>query len=466
MPENKDDKEVVWLYGRRDNDVLPGVVTKEGDKYFIQAAHLVNIDRQLSKLSMLMDISRSIMAEIDLDSLLQLIMQKVTIVMHADRSSLFLVDDEKQQLWTRVAQGAPEIRVPLGQGIAGHVGLTGETANIPDAYQDDRFSRDFDLKTGYRTRNILCMAIKNQRGKIIGTIQVLNKQDETHFTAEDEELLSAFCSLAGISLENARAYEELQKERDSLEVKVQERTKDLEVEKEKSDDLLRNILPNAVAEELKLRGEATPGQFEAVTVMFTDFKGFTQIAEKISAEALIADLDNCFYQFDEIMDRHGVEKIKTIGDAYMCAGGLPVANKTHPIDVIMAALEIKSFMAQMKEIKQGLGEPYWELRLGIHTGPVVAGVVGKRKFAYDIWGDAVNTASRMESSGVVGDINISGDTFALVKDFFECKYRGKIAAKNKGEIDMYLVERLKPEFSADSEGKIPNAKFLSKRASL
>ncbi len=466
MPENKDDKEVVWLYGRRDNDVLPGVVTKEGDKYFIQAAHLVNIDRQLSKLSMLMDISRSIMAEIDLDSLLQLIMQKVTIVMHADRSSLFLVDDEKQQLWTRVAQGAPEIRVPLGQGIAGHVGLTGETANIPDAYQDDRFSRDFDLKTGYRTRNILCMAIKNQRGKIIGTIQVLNKQDETHFTAEDEELLSAFCSLAGISLENARAYEELQKERDSLEVKVQERTKDLEVEKEKSDDLLRNILPNAVAEELKLRGEATPGQFEAVTVMFTDFKGFTQIAEKISAEALIADLDNCFYQFDEIMDRHGVEKIKTIGDAYMCAGGLPVANKTHPIDVIMAALEIKSFMAQMKEIKQGLGEPYWELRLGIHTGPVVAGVVGKRKFAYDIWGDAVNTASRMESSGVVGDINISGDTFALVKDFFECKYRGKIAAKNKGEIDMYLVERLKPEFSTDSEGKIPNAKFLSKRASL
>ncbi len=459
-------KEVVWLYGRRDNDVLPGVVTKEGDKYYIQAAHLVNIDRQLSKLSMLMDISRSIMAEIDLDSLLQLIMQKVTIVMHADRSSLFLVDDEKKQLWTRVAQGAPEIRVPLGQGIAGHVGLTGETANIPDAYNDERFSRDFDLKTGYRTRSILCMAIKNTRGKIIGTIQVLNKQDETPFTTEDEELLSAFCSLAGISLENARAYEELQKERDLLEVKVQERTKDLEVEKEKSDDLLRNILPNAVAEELKLRGEATPGQFDAVTVMFTDFKGFTQIAEKISAEGLIADLDNCFYQFDEIMDRHGVEKIKTIGDAYMCAGGLPIANKTHPVDVVLAALEIKSFMAQMKEIKQSVNEPYWELRLGIHTGPVVAGVVGKRKFAYDIWGDAVNTASRMESSGIVGEINISGDTYNLVKDFFECTYRGKVAAKNKGEIDMYLITRIKPELSADAEGKIPNAEFLRRREAM
>ena len=162
---NEDPKDVVWLYGRRDNDVLPGVVVKEDGKYYIKAAHLLNIDRQLSKLSMLMDISRSIMAEIDLDSLLQLIMQKVTIVMNADRSSLFLVDDEKQQLWTRVAQGAPEIRVPLGHGIAGHVGKTGETANIPDAYQDDRFSRDFDLKTGYRTKTILCMAIKNQRGK-------------------------------------------------------------------------------------------------------------------------------------------------------------------------------------------------------------------------------------------------------------------------------------------------------------
>lgn len=463
---NEDLKEVVWLYGRRDNDVLPGVVVKEDGKYYIKAAHLLNIDRQLSKLSMLMDISRSIMAEIDLDSLLQLIMQKVTIVMNADRSSLFLVDDTKQQLWTRVAQGAPEIRVPLGHGIAGHVGQTGETANIPDAYQDSRFSRDFDVKTGYRTKTILCMAIKNQRSKIIGTIQVLNKKDETPFTAEDEELLSAFCSLAGISLENARAYEELHKERDSLEVKVQERTKDLEAEKRKADDLLLNILPNAVAEELKVRGEATPGQFDAVTVMFTDFKGFTQIAEKITPAALIADLDNCFYHFDEIMDRYGVEKIKTIGDAYMCAGGLPIANKTHAVDVILAALEIKSFMDQMKEIKQSMNEPYWELRIGIHTGPVVAGVVGKRKFAYDIWGDAVNTASRMESSGSVGAINISGDTYALVKDFFACEYRGKVPAKNKGDIDMYFVKGIQPALSAGGEGKVPSPEFAQKLRAL
>jgi class 3 adenylate cyclase/putative methionine-R-sulfoxide reductase with GAF domain len=406
------------------------------------------------------------MAEIDLDSLLQLIMQKVTIVMNADRSSLFLVDNEKKELWTRVAQGAPEIRVPLGKGIAGYVGESGETANIPDAYADERFSRAFDLKTGYVTKNILCMAIKNQQGKIIGTIQVLNKKEDTAFTAEDEELLSAFCSLAGISLENARAYDELQKERDHLEIKVKERTKDLESEKKKSDELLLNILPNAVADELKLKGKATPGHYDKVTVMFTDFKGFTKIAESMPAETLITDLDNCFYYFDEVMDRNGVEKIKTIGDAYMCAGGLPILNNTHPVDVVIAALEIKNFMAQLKDIKSAMNEPYWELRIGIHTGPVIAGVVGKRKFAYDIWGDTVNVASRMESSGSVGEVNVSGDTYELVKDFFICEYRGKVPAKNKGEIDMYFIKSIRPELALDKEGTIPGKAFAEKREQL
>lgn len=458
--------DVVWLYGRRDNDVLPGVVVREDGKFYIKAAHLANIDRQLSKLSMLMDSSRSIMAEIDLDSLLQLIMQKVTIVMNADRSSLFLVDDVREEMWTRVAQGAPEIRVPLGHGIAGHVGKTGQTENIADAYSDARFNRDFDLKTGYRTKTILCMAIKNTRSKIIGTIQVLNKKDETPFTKDDEELLSAFCSLAGISLENARAYEELQKERDLLEIKVQERTRDLETEKKKADDLLLNILPHAVADELKSRGGATPRHFDSVTVMFTDFKGFTQIAEHITPAELIRELDACFYYFDEIMDRYQVEKIKTIGDSYMCAGGLPLENRSHPLDVLLAALEIRSFMQQMKEIKQAVQQPYWELRIGIHTGPVVAGVVGKRKFAYDIWGDAVNTASRMESSGSVGAINISGDTYDRVKEYFDCEYRGKVAAKNKGEIDMYFVKGLNAAYASAADPKVPNEKMLSLLKSL
>jgi class 3 adenylate cyclase/TPR repeat protein len=214
-------------------------------------------------------------------------------------------------------------------------------------------------------------------------------------------------------------------------------------EKDRSDNLLLNILPSETAEELKLKGSATPKSYEKVSVLFTDFKGFTKIAEKLSPEELVEELNLSFKAFDEIISKHGLEKIKTIGDAYMCAGGIPVPNDSNPVDIIKAALEIRDFMDSWKKDKIAKGEPVWELRIGIHTGPVVAGVVGMKKFAYDIWGDAVNTAARMESSGIPGEINISGTTYALIKDHFECKYRGKIEAKNKGEIDMYLVKKPK-----------------------
>jgi len=214
-------------------------------------------------------------------------------------------------------------------------------------------------------------------------------------------------------------------------------------EKEISEKLLLNILPHETAEELKLKGSATPKHYDMVSVLFTDFKGFTTIAEKLSPQELVEELNQCFLGFDHIIDKHNLEKIKTIGDAYMCAGGIPVENKTNPVDVVKAGLEIKKYMEDLKKEKEDRGEGYWEIRIGIHTGPVIAGVVGKNKFAYDIWGDAVNTASRMESSGIPGKVNISGTTYSLVEDHFNCTYRGKIAAKNKGEIDMYIVESLK-----------------------
>lgn len=211
-------------------------------------------------------------------------------------------------------------------------------------------------------------------------------------------------------------------------------------EKKRSDELLLNILPHEVAEELKAKGSADARQFDEVTVMFTDFKGFTQIAEKLSPAELVAEIDACFKAFDQIITRHNIEKIKTIGDSYMCAGGLPVHNETHAFDVVQAAIEIQQFMqAYLQQRKQTGKEPF-EIRIGIHTGPVVAGIVGIKKFAYDIWGDTVNIASRMESSGEVGKINISSSTYELVKDKFKCLHRGKVTAKNKGEIDMYFVE--------------------------
>ncbi len=222
-------------------------------------------------------------------------------------------------------------------------------------------------------------------------------------------------------------------------IKIQQRV--IEEEKKRSDELLLNILPPEVSEELKAKGSADAKLIDEVTALFTDFKGFTILAEKLSPKELVKEINECFSAFDNIMHKHGVEKIKTIGDAYMAAGGLPTPNKTHAEDVVNAAIEIQDFMHRHKAEREAEGKLFFEIRIGIHTGPVVAGIVGIRKFAYDIWGDTVNTASHMESSGEVGKINISGSTYELVKDKFTCTHRGKIRAKGKGEIDMFFVDK-------------------------
>ncbi|HRH67947.1 MAG TPA: adenylate/guanylate cyclase domain-containing protein [Flavobacteriales bacterium] len=211
-------------------------------------------------------------------------------------------------------------------------------------------------------------------------------------------------------------------------------------EKQRSEELLLNILPEETAEELKAKGSAEAKLFDEVTVLFTDFKDFTQVAETMTPQALVAEIHHCFKAFDTIMEKNGIEKIKTIGDAYMAAGGLPVANRTNARDVVQAGLEVQAFIRDYRMQRQAEGRPGFDIRIGIHTGPVVAGIVGIKKFAYDIWGDTVNTASRMESSGEPGKVNISGTTYELVKDAFRCTHRGKIQAKHKGEIDMYFVE--------------------------
>jgi class 3 adenylate cyclase/Tfp pilus assembly protein PilF len=211
-------------------------------------------------------------------------------------------------------------------------------------------------------------------------------------------------------------------------------------EKHRSEELLLNILPEETAEELKNTGQAKAKSFDSVTVLFTDFKDFTKLSEVLTPKQLVNEINECFSAFDKIMTKYGIEKIKTIGDAYMAAGGLPTTNETHPQDVVKAALDIRDFMIEHKAKKEAAGELFFRIRIGVHTGPVVAGIVGIKKFAYDIWGDTVNTASRMESSGDVGKVNVSGTTYQLIKDHFTCTYRGKLAAKNKGEIDMYFVE--------------------------
>ncbi|MEW6127562.1 MAG: adenylate/guanylate cyclase domain-containing protein [Acidobacteriota bacterium] len=228
-------------------------------------------------------------------------------------------------------------------------------------------------------------------------------------------------------------------------------TKNLNQERRKSDKLLLNILPASIADELKARDAVEPKHYESVTIMFTDFVGFTQIAEQLSPQELIRELDDCFREFDRIANKHGLEKIKTIGDAYMAVGGIPMINHTHAMDCLDAALEILALMQSLKAQKQKANKPFWQIRIGIHSGSLVAGVIGHDKFAYDVWGDTVNTASRLESSGVAGRINISGATYEQIKEAFECEYRGKIAAKNKGEIDMYFVNGVRQENLIDEK---------------
>ncbi len=213
-------------------------------------------------------------------------------------------------------------------------------------------------------------------------------------------------------------------------------------ERRRSEELLLNILPEEVAEELKEKGEADARHFDTATILFTDFKGFTQLSEKVTPAELVAELNTCFKAFDGIMGKYRIEKIKTIGDAYMAAGGLPDPKHGSPADVVRAALEMQEFMQQHKAEREAAGKPYFEMRAGIHTGPVVAGIVGVKKFQYDIWGDTVNTASRMESSGEVGKVNISEATYDLVKNEPGIIFtpRGKVEAKGKGGLDMYFVE--------------------------
>lgn len=219
--------------------------------------------------------------------------------------------------------------------------------------------------------------------------------------------------------------------------KIQAQNLQIQEEQRKSDGLLLNILPQEIADELKASGQATPRLYESATVLFSDFVNFTRLSATLTPEELIDELNECFLAFDEICERHGLEKIKTIGDAYMCAGGLPVPNDTHAADAVRAALEMSSWLVARKHERPDAH--LTEMRIGIHTGPVMAGVIGKKKFAYDIWGDAVNLAARLEEHGEPGKVNISGATAEAVKHLYIALHRGKKEVHNKGMVDMYFI---------------------------
>jgi ligand-binding sensor domain-containing protein/class 3 adenylate cyclase/predicted metal-dependent HD superfamily phosphohydrolase len=254
----------------------------------------------------------------------------------------------------------------------------------------------------------------------------------------------------------------IEKQKKTIEDKknsLEEQKHLLEIEKEKTEKLLKNIIPESTYHELKTKGKASARGYKTVSVLFTDFVGFTKIAERMKPADLVNELDIYFRKFDEIIIKNNLEKIKTIGDAYMCAGGVPVRNNTNPIDACLAALQIQDCLAKMRIESATSGREIWDLRLGINTGEVTAGVIGSEKLAYDVWGSTVNKAQRMEMLGEPGKVTISGETFKFIEPYFVCTFRGKVRAKSKSLIDMYTVDSIKPELSINEEGIFPNERF-------
>jgi predicted ATPase/class 3 adenylate cyclase/predicted Ser/Thr protein kinase len=315
--------------------------------------------------------------------------------------------------------------------IINYVKQSGSSLVLDEAVNNPPYSSD-PLIIENKEQSILCLPVIH-KSECIGIIYLSNSITKAAFSAERIELIKMISGQIGVSIENALLYS-------NLENLVQERTLQLKNEKEKSDKLLLNILPSEIAQELKVNGFAKPRKYKQVTVLFCDIKGFSMRAENMTAEKLVQELDYCFKNLDEIISKFGLEKIKTIGDAYMCAGGVPVPSDDNYLKVLQAAIEIKKWIREETEKAKLTNTEFPQLRIGIHTGSLVAGIVGTSKFAYDIWGDTVNIAARMEQYGEAGEINISEQTYNLINSKYNCEYRGEIQVKNKGNLKMYFVK--------------------------
>lgn len=303
---------------------------------------------------------------------------------------------------------------------------------IGNAYQNSQYRSDpYILEK--KIRSVLCIPfVRSNQTKSL--IYLENSQIENAFDFINIDLINLMYSQVAIAMDNSILTE-------LLEDKLQQRSFQITQERDKADELLKNILPAKVAEELKVYGNVKARKYDNVSVLFTDFKDFSLFSERLTADQIIDELHRCFKAFDTIVEEFGLEKIKTIGDAYMCAGGISEDAPTHEYDIVRAGLKMLAYIEESNYDRVKRGIPPLHLREGIHSGPVIAGVVGIKKYAYDIWGPTVNIASRMESSGEPGMLNISGTMYLKVKDRFSCVYRGKISAKNVGEIDMYFVEK-------------------------
>jgi class 3 adenylate cyclase len=338
-------------------------------------------------------------------------------------------DSLQTTIWIAINQAIPIFGVP-GAAFYLTTGNEIHRAGSSGAIADDALRAALDAEA---------IHIDSAAGVSIVPVQVSEERIGSLglcSAALSETVLKSISSLVSTVLQRVRAGEKLM------------------IEKRVSESLLLNILPGEVADELRAKGLVSPKYFEDVTILFTDFVGFTLSTEKLAAEELVELLHDYFTAFDQIVARYRLEKMKTIGDSYMCISGLPQRNPAHPVDMVMAAFEMLEAVRQ-RQRPDRLAQ--WKVRIGIHTGPVIAGVVGINKFAFDIWGDTVNYSSRMESSGEANRINLSERTFSRVKDFFACEHRGKVLTKEKRALDMYFANGILPSLVNGSDQAPPPA---------
>ncbi|MBI9073855.1 MAG: GAF domain-containing protein [Desulfatibacillum sp.] len=405
------------------------------NSYWGKAPDLISDRRRLRDLTTISEISLKLTSELEPDSLFYLVVFYASVLLEADKAVLCIIDPETNKHMVKAVHGYDNEHEMLDKSCKESFNTEWMTEKTPFAVVQpkDRPKLPF-LNPGCEWEAIV-VPVSGKR-EAIGALIVEDKLSGESFSAYDGEILNLLAAQAGIAIENARLY----KEQDRL---VRLRTRDLEAERNKSEQLLLNILPEEVYRELKERGRVTPKRHDSVTILFADFVDFSAHAEKISPEELIDDLETCYAIFDEIVETRSLEKLKTIGDSYMCAGGLTVLNENHAMDCVQAGLDMVESIKAIKQARKALGMNSWDVRVGIHTGPVVAGVIGQTKFTYDVWGDAVNLASRMEANGIPNQVNISEAAYLQVKKRFQCDPRGMIRVKGIGKTQMYLVKGLK-----------------------
>jgi len=423
---------------RRYTELVQKVKSLESEKSKMKKmdSKLKDFEQSISQITLLTEIGKQVTTSLNVEEIVKTVHHYISSSMDLEEVELLHFVEGEKTYYSMDRNGKLRI-IPHVEDEKKQNGLNWSLQNKKEVLLNDaekNYAQYVDEPitslSGKSPNSLVCIPLL-LHDKFEGALAVLSLKKEA-YSNYHLDFIRSIASYVAVALDNSNVYGLLNSSKEEIEA-----------EKVKSDNLLLNILPAEVAEELKEKGRADAKKYNNVTVLFSDFEDFTGISEKLSPEQLVDELNVCFKAFDRIMDANGIEKIKTIGDAYMAAGGLHEGKATSSPGVINAAIEMQDFIKNRRQELQKEGKKGFNMRVGVHNGPVVAGIVGDRKFQYDIWGDTVNTASRMETSGKIDKINISESTYLELQNNkdLEFEYRGEVQAKHKGEIKMYFVSK-------------------------